>query len=98
MPSTSIGPDEVAAASSVWKIVSATMGAALIGMFGWIWRTDRAVQRMLILEEDRIQWRNELLQWMQRLDAQVRELKEAHVVRMAIEQDRKDNVHHERIH
>ncbi len=48
----------------IWKTVSGVLGAALLGCFGWIWKTDRAVQllsqKIDAFEDARVEWRDEI--------------------------------------
>lgn len=75
MPITTPTPDEIAVSASLWKAATGALSATVIAAFAWIWRTDRAVQRILAIEEERVKWRSEIVDWMRRLEHSVEELK-----------------------
>lgn len=76
-PATS--PDETQAAVIAIKWVVGALGGLVVtgftALFGWVWKTDRAVQRMVEAEardrEQRTKWREELLESIRALERRV---------------------------
>jgi hypothetical protein len=56
-------------------IFASLIVTAFVAVFGWIWRTDRAVAAMAAAEEQdrasRQQWRAELIEWLKNIESRV---------------------------
>jgi hypothetical protein len=79
----------------IMGMVSSLIVTVVVFAFGWVWRAHRDIQKLLDADEDRQQFRKEMVEWMKRLEEEIKTLTQIEAAREAVEADREK---HQRNH